>query len=99
MLGRGDVPFAARDLFRRPLSLDELRALATKASPTALFSWKSPTARARGLAPGGLADDDLLRLMAEEPRLVRRPLILFGDEIIVGVDRARLEAALSHHAG
>ena len=38
--------------------------------------------------PGGvrdsLDDDGLLRLMLQEPRLIRRPLVMLGDRLVIG---------------
>jgi arsenate reductase/regulatory protein spx len=80
------VTVRSRDIFRQPLSPDELRDLAAMASVPGLFSWKSPTARKLGLSPGTRTDGELLGLMAGEPRLIRRPLIVSGDRIIIGAD-------------
>lgn len=80
------MTFAARDLFRHPLTPDELAGLAARAAVSDLFSWRSPCARQRGITPGSLDDAALLALMAEEPRLIRRPLVQFGDILVIGVD-------------
>lgn len=55
-----------------------------------LFSWRSPAAREVAPLRGSLSDDRLIELMAGEPRLIRRPLIRSGDQIIVGFDLDRL---------
>lgn len=60
-----------------------------------LFSWKSPTARQQGITPGAHTDDDLLALLAAEPRLIRRPLIVQGARIIIGADLKQIEAAIA----
>lgn len=60
--------------------------MAAKTSVQNLFSWKSPTARQMGLTPGSRSDGELLALMADEPRLIRRPLVLAGDRLIIGAD-------------
>lgn len=86
------IAFATRDLFKQPMAADELRALAQRASVDAIFSWKSPTARQRGLAPGTAGDDDLIALMAAEPRLIRRPLILTPTALVIGADPKSLQA-------
>ena len=86
MLAHNGLAFQTRDIFREPLSAEELRALAAHASLTELFSWRSPTARARGLQPGGLGDTQMLELMQAEPRLVRRPLVLAGNRLVIGAD-------------
>ena len=80
-----------RDLFKEPLTADELRSLTAHAPATMIFSWKSPTARQRGLAPGSLTDEELIALMASEPRLIRRPLTLTGERLIIGADVKQLE--------
>ena len=80
------MPFQARDIFKQPLSIEELRGLAARASVDEVFSWKSPTARQMGLTPGSRTDDELLELMAREPRLIRRPLVLAGERLVIGAD-------------
>ena len=80
------MPFQARDIFKQPLSIVELRGLAARASVDEVFSWKSPTARQMGLTPGSRTDDELLELMAREPRLIRRPLVLAGERLVIGAD-------------
>ena len=80
-----------RDLFKKPLTIEELRALAARSSVNDLFSWKSPTARKAGITPGSRSDEDLLALMAAEPRLIRRPLIVTDDDLFIGGDLKRLE--------
>jgi arsenate reductase-like glutaredoxin family protein len=84
------VRFEARDIFKQPLSHDEIRALTRLAPAPELFSWRSPTARKMGIQPGSLDDDGLIAAMAAEPRLIRRPLTVAGGNIIIGADLARL---------
>lgn len=80
-----------REIFREPLSAGESARLATLAGgAAALFSWKSPSARLLALDPATIGPDSLLALMAQEPRLVRRPLVTRADGIAVGSDPAAL---------
>ncbi len=92
MLAHQGLPVESRDIFRQPLSRDEILALIGRTPAYELFSWRSPTARARGLRPGTLSDDELIDLMLEDPRLIRRPLIDAGDRLIVGADATALAA-------
>ena len=85
------MPLQVRDFFKQPLTAAELRALTAHAPAAAIFSWKSPTARRRRLTPGSLTDEELIALMASEPRLIRRPLTLAGERLIIGGDLAQLE--------
>ena len=94
------VELAERDIFDEPLSAEEIGGLAAGQSISTLFSWKSPSLwkspsfRRLGLAREDLTDRDMLHLMFSEPRLIRRPLIRVGDELIVGFDEERLHKAL-----
>ena len=52
-----------------------------------IFSWRSPSVKKMGLDKDSLGEDDLIRLMLEEPRLVRRPLVRKGARLVVGTDK------------
>lgn len=95
MLAQHGIEYIARDLFKSPLSADDLQALATLAPVSDLFSWKSPTARQRGITRGSRSNADLLALMAEEPRLIRRPLVLRGERLVIGADAVAIGALAS----
>jgi arsenate reductase-like glutaredoxin family protein len=82
------------DIFRTPLSEADIRKLLGSCAASDLFSWRSPQARARGITPGGRTDSELLTLMAEEPRLIRRPIVRIGDQLIIGADIERIKSAL-----
>ncbi|MDB5099901.1 MAG: hypothetical protein JWM80_4322 [Cyanobacteria bacterium RYN_339] len=94
LLARG-VHFAERDIFKHPLDERELRALAAQKPLAELFSHRSPSVKALGLADKALTDDEMLRYMLQEPRLIRRPLLRGEDEVVVGFDEARLGALAS----
>ena len=83
-----------RDLFKEPLGADELRGLLGERPIADVFATRSPTFKTLGLADQPLDDAARLRLMTEHPQLIRRPLIAVGDELVVGLDKARLEAIL-----
>ena len=60
-----------------------------------VFSWRSPSFKNMGLDQGSLSQDDLIRLMMEEPRLVRRPIVKVGGRLLVGATPKTMEAALA----
>lgn len=79
-------------MFKKPLSTVELVDLSRKAGGTAeLFSWKSPTARSMGLKPGTLSDSRMIELMAENPQLIRRPVILKDGMLQLGFGKEGLK--------
>ncbi len=49
-----------------------------------IFSWKSPSFKALGISPADLTEDRLVELILKEPRLIRRPLVRIGNQLLVG---------------
>jgi len=84
------VELEERDYAKAPLSLAELKELFSGRDPREYLSSKSPAFKARGLAGKSLTQEQALKLMAEDPNLIRRPLTIVGKEIIAGFDRERL---------
>ncbi|HEU5197041.1 MAG TPA: ArsC/Spx/MgsR family protein [Methylomirabilota bacterium] len=94
MLSRKKVAFTTRDLFKQPLTAAEIKALAAKApgGVRGLLSTRTSQYKALGLDTKKVSDEQLIALMAKEPRLLRRPLTLAGNRLVVGFDGAALEA-------
>jgi arsenate reductase-like glutaredoxin family protein len=84
-----------RDYFKEPISRDELQELASLASLTDLFAWRSPSFKKMGLDAGDVSEAEMLRLMLEEPRLLRRPVTRVGDKLIIGGSPKLLEQELA----
>ena len=87
------VELYERDFFADPLSEEGLRGLIGTRPVSEVFSWNSPSFKKLGVSREDLDDDRLVALMLEEPRLIRRPLIQIGSNLIVGADKTALEAA------
>jgi arsenate reductase-like glutaredoxin family protein len=88
------VELEERDYARDPLDLTELRDLFKGRDPRDFLSTKSPAFKALGLQGKTLTAEQALKLMAQEPNLIRRPLVVVGREMIAGLDRDRLKQAL-----
>ena len=86
-LSQKGVELDERDFFRDPFSQEELRGLMGNREIAAFFSWNSPSFKKLGLKRGDLDDDLLIRLMIDDPRLIRRPLIKVGQDLVVGTDK------------
>jgi arsenate reductase/regulatory protein spx len=87
------VAFETRDLFKEQLTAAEIRALArlTPLGVRGLLSTRSTQYKALGLDRRPVSDGELVDLMAKEPRLLRRPLVVAGDRLVVGFDRGAFE--------
>ena len=85
-----------RDYFKEPLSEGELSELASLASFSELFAWRSPSFKKLELASQDLSEAQMLKLMLEEPRLLRRPVIKVGDKLIIGSNQKVMEQELTN---
>ena len=84
-----------RDFFKEPFSEAEIRELAGSASIDQLFARRSPSLKQMGLADKELSEGEMVALMLKEPRLVRRPLVRLGGQLLIGANIKAVEAALS----
>jgi len=89
------VELEERDFFQNPLTESELRGLLGGRAPSVIFSWNSPSFKKMGVTRESLSEDELLRLMLKEPRLIRRPLIAVGERLIAGGDKKAIREAFS----
>ncbi len=86
-LSRRGVKFVVRDLFKEPLDRAEIRRLAALAGGVRhLLSTRTTQLRELGLDRPGVSDDALVDAMASEPRLIRRPLLVDGQRLVIGFD-------------
>ncbi len=85
-----------RDFFKQPFTPAELRALLKSLHLTAhdVVSTKSPSCKKLGLDERAVSEDELIALMAQEPRLIRRPLIVVDGQAIIGFDKSKLMEVL-----
>jgi arsenate reductase/regulatory protein spx len=51
-----------------------------------MFNFRSPSFKKIGVDRNTLGDSDLIKLMLQEPRLVRRPLVRIGKNVYFGAD-------------
>ena len=81
------VELDERDYAKQPLSPTELKELFAGLDPRDYINPKSPAFKAMGLKGKTLTAAQALKLMAEEPNLIKRPLVIAGKTIIAGFDR------------
>ena len=84
-----------RDFFKEPFSETEIRELAAMNGTENLFARRSPSLKKLGLADKQLTDDEMVNLMLQEPKLVRRPLLKVGDKLMVGAGAAAVDSAIA----
>ena len=94
-LSQDGVELNERDFFKDSFTEEELRDLLGDTPPADVFSWRSPSARKLGLDKDTVSPDELVSLMVDEPRLIRRPLIQVEGQLIVGTDKKAMAEAFS----
>lgn len=92
-LSQDGVELDERDFFKDGFTETELRDLLGDTPAADVFSWRSPSARKLGLDKNTVSGDELIRLMLDEPRLIRRPLIQVEGRLIVGTDKKAMAEA------
>ena len=95
MLLQNGVEIQERDYFKEPFTEQEIRGLAQSTSISQIFARRSPSLKNMGLIDKDLSEAEMLELMLKEPRLVRRPLVRLGGQLLVGANLKALEAALA----
>lgn len=73
------------DLAERAASLGELRRFAQRYGASQLVDVSSPRYRELGLAAARLSDDRWLERLAEEPLLLRMPLVRCQQRLTIGM--------------
>jgi len=95
LLLQNGVQLEERDYFKEPFSESELLDLAQGTGISAMFASRSPRLKKLGLADKQLSDAEMVSLMLQEPRLVRRPLVRMDGKLLVGANIKAVEAALA----
>ena len=88
------VELDERDYAKQPLNQAELKELFKTADPRDFINPKSPAFKSMNLKGRTLTPDQALKLMAQEPNLIKRPLTIVGRKIIAGFDRDELRKTL-----
>jgi arsenate reductase len=90
------VEFDAVNYYETPLSVEELRGLINKLgiSPRDLLRKGEQVYRDLGLGQREVPDDELIKLMVENPDLIERPIVVRGDKAVLGRPPENVEKLL-----
>ena len=89
------VSLIERDYFKEPFSEVEILELTGIAGVEQIFARRSPSLKQMGFAGQELSEAEMVNLMLQEPKLVRRPLIRVGDQVFVGGAASALDSAVN----
>ena len=83
MLNENGIAHTYREYTKEPLSEDEIRSVLSKLGVGPRDVLRKRDASKAGLV-GNETDDQLIALMADNPRLLERPIGVLGDRAAVG---------------
>lgn len=97
MLATKPVDVNERLYFKQKPTLEEVRDLVARLPGGAkdLLSTRSRRYKELELASKELSEEERIALLAQEPGLWRRPVVIRGDRVVIGYDAKNLEALLS----
>jgi arsenate reductase (glutaredoxin) len=96
LLEERGIDFDRVDYHVEPLSEGEIRALVRKTGRPAreLFRAREAVYTELGLGDREVEDDEAIRLMAEHPELMQRPVVVRGDRAVLARPVERVEELL-----
>jgi len=96
LLEERGIDFDRVDYHVEPLSEGEIRELVRKTRRPAreLFRAREPVYTELGLGDREVEDDEAIRLMAEHPELMQRPVVVRGDRAVLARPVERVEELL-----
>lgn len=97
MLGSSGAQVRERRYFKEKPTPAEVRSLVAMLPGGAadLISTRSRRYAELGLSDRSLSEEDRIALLAAEPGIWRRPVIVSGDRVVVGFDKESLDRLLS----
>ena len=80
-----------RDFTTQPLSEAELNALIGNRDYREFLNPRNELFRERGMKERPPARADAIKLMAQHPNLIRRPIVIRGSKMVLGWDPEQIE--------
>ncbi|HEY1866308.1 MAG TPA: ArsC/Spx/MgsR family protein [Candidatus Acidoferrales bacterium] len=90
LLEKRGVELDLRDLGKDRLTTEELDQLIGDRDYRKFLNTRNEVYRQRKMAQNPPTRSEALRLMATEPNLIRRPVVICGDQIVLGFDAEAL---------
>ncbi len=86
-----------RDLGKDPLSEAELRTLIGDADIQGFLNTRTALYRERNMRANAPTKPEAIRLMVQDPNLIKRPIVVRGQTKVIGYDAEKLRALLTTH--
>ena len=90
-LEKQKVELDLRDMGKDRLSVEELDRLIGKRDHRTFLNTRNELFRTKKMKDNPPSREEALKLMAAEPNLIRRPVVLRGSDIVLGYDEEALK--------
>ncbi len=96
LLRERGAQFEAINYFETPLTEADLRSLLKKLGLSAreILRKDEPVAKELGIGKKDLSDEELIAVMAKHPDLIQRPIVVCGDQAVLGRPPENVEKLL-----
>ncbi len=96
LLKERGVEFEAINYYETPITEAHLRGLLKKLGLTArdILRKDEPVAKQLGIAEKNFSDEELIALMAKHPDLLQRPIVVRGEQAVLGRPPENVEKLL-----
>ena len=87
------VPFEERHLFKNPPSVEELMEIIKKTENglDEILSTRSQMFKSLNVEIDDLKVSELLEILSKEPKLLKKPIIMNNDNLVIGYNKPALE--------
>lgn len=90
-LSQNEIEFEFFDLKKEPLSREELEEFVYRVGLDTLVNKRGMTWRKLGLKDKDLSEDELFEQLLENQTMIKRPVLINGEAILVGYDEDAFE--------
>lgn len=97
VLDQEKAQYDVREYFKQKVTRQELDELLASTSLTVadILSTRSTPYKQGNLAEKNLTDDQILDMMVDEPRLIKRPLLISGSNAVIGFNDGKIRELIA----
>lgn len=89
-----NISYKTEDMLSYPWQQETLKAFFDTMEKEDIFNPFAPQIKNREIVPEQLSKEQLIELMIENPILIKRPLLIIGEEKVCGFDIDKINALL-----
>ena len=96
-LNEREIEFEFIDVKKEPLTMDELKDLEFKVGLDVLVNSRGTTYRNLKIKDMNPSDEEMLQLLFENQSMIKRPVLVFEESVLVGFDEEAFETFMKEH--